>query len=119
MRYASHLDNKLTLKTAAGLLLGLVIIIYGGFEAFDLLSGPTLEILSPIPGAILREPLVEISGQVSRVAKVYIDGRQIFAGRDGRFDEPLLLGYGYNIIEVKAADQFGRQIIKKIEVVLR
>ncbi|MCX6712872.1 MAG: hypothetical protein NTY66_01545 [Candidatus Vogelbacteria bacterium] len=118
MNFSSKSRLSLNPKTVAGLLLVILVIGYGLFEAYDLVRGPSLVILTPQNGALLRDPLVEVTGIAKRTAKIQISGRQIFAQSDGSFKEPLLLGSGYNIIEVKVEDQFGRRINKKIEVVL-
>jgi hypothetical protein len=77
-----------------------------------------LVISSPTDGAIVNEPLISIKGTTKRIAKIFIDDRQIFTRNDGSVTEPLLLGYGYNIIKVKVQDQFGREIVKTVRVVL-
>jgi len=107
-----------SLKLIVGLTLAVIIIAYGLFEAFDFLCGPTLTVSSPQDGQTVKDSFVQVSGNTKRIAKMYIDGRQVFARNDGSFSEPLLLGYGYNIIEVKVEDQFGRRITKKLGLVL-
>lgn len=114
-----HQDDKLPRAgLLAGLLLGIFILGYGLFEAYDLLCGPTLTITNPSSGLTVHNSLVQVKGATKRIAKIFIGGRQVFAQNDGSFNEPLLLAYGYNIIEVKVVDQFGRQITKKLEVML-
>lgn len=117
----SNLDKKYglrSIKMVAGSILAIMIIAYGLFESFAILSGPTLEVTSPVDGATLNDPLIRVEGQTKRIAKILINDRQIFASDDGRFSEPLLMGSGYNIIEVEVLDLFGRKITKKIRVVL-
>ena len=119
MKSNLKLNEKLPpLKTLIGLGLGLIIAIYGLYEAFDLLSGPVLEIEYPANGQTIKDPLITIKGKTKRISKIFINGRQFFTGDDGSFNESLLLGYGYNIIEIKVQDQFGRQITKTLSLVL-
>ena len=119
MNYNQLEGNRFkSLRIIVGLSLAIIIIAYSLFEAFDILCGPTLIISSPQNGQTIKDSLIQINGSTKRIAKMYIDGRQIFAHNDGGFSEPLLLGYGYNIIEVKVTDQFGRQITKKLGLVL-
>jgi hypothetical protein len=106
------------LKWIVGVLLALIVVGYGFFESFDLLLGPKLLITAPANGSTVHDSLIRIEGRTKRIAKIYISGRQIFAQSDGTFSEPLLLGNGYNIIEVRVEDQFGRKLIQKVELVL-
>lgn len=105
-------------KILLGAGLGLIIASYGLFEGYDFLAGPALIVETPTDGQIFTDPLIEIRGTSKRIAKIYLNGRQIFAEDDGKFSESLLLGYGYNIIEVKVQDQFGRHITKTLSLVL-
>ena len=95
-----------------------VIIFYGYFEARNFLLGPSLTIFSPASGQTKGDSLVEVRGEAKRIAKIYLNDRQIFTRNDGSFDEPLILSAGYNIIEIKAQDEIGRQVKKTVEIVL-
>ena len=119
MKINSRLNEKIPpIKFVIGAVLALVIFSYGLYEAHDLIFGPSLEITSPLDGATTNDPYISIKGSAQRISKIIINGRQIFTKDNGYFDEPLLLGYGYNIIEVKVEDQFGRGIEKTMRVVL-
>ncbi len=109
-------------NTARNLLLILFFVFVGGyglFEARNLVAGPKLTVSTPLPGAILTDSLVHIEGKAVRIATIFMNGRQIFTRDDGSFSEPLLLSYGYNIIQVRATDQLGRRVEKEIPVVLQ
>lgn len=95
-----------------------LILAYGYFEARNFLLGPSLTVTSPQSGTTSNDSLVEISGRAERIAKIYLNNRQIFTSKDGSFSEPLILSAGYNIIEVKAEDGVGRQVKKTVEIVL-
>lgn len=114
-------QNRVTAtpKLIAGIGLGLIILGYALFEGFTFWRGPLLVITSPIDGATVKTASQVISGQTARIAKIFLDDRQIFTQDDGSFKETLLLGYGYNIIKVRVEDQFGRSITKNIRVVLQ
>ena len=94
------------------------VVFYGYFEARNFILGPSLTINSPQNGQTTDDSLVEITGQAKRIARIYLNDRQIFTRADGTFAESLILSVGYNIIEVKALDQVGRQVKKIIEIVL-
>lgn len=119
MKFNPQLQKKLPpLKILIGLGLAIIIFSYGLYEAHDLIFGPVLIINTPTDGQTVNDPLIKIEGQAKRIAKIFINGRQFFTRDDGSFEEPLLLGYGYNIIEVKVQDQFGRSITKTLNLVL-
>lgn len=99
--------------------LALFIALYGLFASKDLLLGPKLVVLSPKTGQTMTDSFVEVKGSAKRIAKIYLNGRQIFTDDAGNWDESLLLSYGYNIITVSAEDRFGRTVIKKLELVLK
>ena len=114
-----NIQTKLPpLKILIGLALTIIILMYGLYEAYDLIYGPVLVVNFPTDGNSVNDPLISVRGTTKRIAKIFIDGRQVFTRDGGSFVEPLLLGYGYNIIEVKVQDQFGRQIVKTIRIVL-
>ena len=108
-----------SLRVLVGLILTVVILFYGFYEAHDLIAGPVLVIESPLDGEIFDESLISINGKTKRIAKIFINDNQTFTQDDGSFSEPLLLGAGYNIIKVSVHDQFGRQVVKIINLVLR
>ena len=95
----------------------IAIIGYAFYQTRDWLSGPNIVIDTPTNGASFDQSLIEISGQIKNIAKLYLDGRPIFADQEARFKESLLLAYGYNIVELRAEDRFGREISKTLELV--
>lgn len=119
MKFKHQILEKLPpLKILIGLFLALIALSYSVYEGYDLLAGPSLIVTNPKDGQEFKDPLIKIEGKTKRIAKIFIVGRQIFARDDGYFQEKLLLGYGYNIIEVKVQDQFGREITKTLRLVL-
>ncbi len=95
----------------------IVTIVYSGFKVKDIFSGPDIEIISPQVGEIAKQSFVSITGQAKRITKLYLNDRKIFTDDAGNFRESLLLASGYNVWEVRAEDNYGRKIIKKIELV--
>jgi hypothetical protein len=92
---------------------------YGLYKAKDFLAGPKITIEYPQNGQFLSRSYNKIKGKAANVSNIHINGRQVFADKDGKFEEGLLLAMGYNIIEVKATDKFEREIKKLIEVVYK
>lgn len=101
------------------LILIFVFAVYGLFKAENLLLGPKIAINTPKNGQTFASPDIEISGQVKNISLLYLNGRQIFTDKNGYFKETVLLAKGYNIVELKAKDKFGREIKKLQELVLK
>ena len=109
----------MTLTKNVVLILIFVFVIYGLFKAENFLLGPKIVIESPKNGQVFTFSDIEISGQASNISLFYLNGRQIFTDKEGRFKESLLLARGYNIIELKAKDKFNREIKEIRELVLK
>jgi hypothetical protein len=107
--------------TTKGIILILIFlfVIYGLFKAENFLSGPKIVIEAPKNGQTFTVSAVEIEGQAKNISLFYLNGRQIFTDKDGKFKESLLLARGYNIIELKAKDKFNREVKEIRELVLK
>ncbi|HEY4505733.1 MAG TPA: hypothetical protein VJG67_03510 [Candidatus Paceibacterota bacterium] len=100
-------------------LLGLVIIVYSGFQAQKLITGPVIDIYTPENGATYNQTLIEIYGKARNVAYLNLNDRPIFTDKDGYFREKLLLSPGYNIIKLDAMDKFKKYTEEKLELILK
>lgn len=116
---AREINRQTYLKMIALGLLFVVIIVYGALKTRNVLLGPEISIDYPQSGSTILSPLVTVSGQAKRIAKIYFNDRKIFTDDTGAFKESLLLARGYNILEFKAEDGFGREVTKKVELVLQ
>jgi len=67
----------------------------------------------------LTDSFISVSGKVSNVSNLLVNGQKILADGFGNFEKSLLLARGYNIIELLAEDKFGRVATKKLEVVFK
>jgi hypothetical protein len=92
--------------------LGVLVLIYGVWQARDFLRGPRIYLESPKEGEILGESLLYVKGQALDVSKFMLNGRTIFTDENGNFEEKILLARGVNYVEIYAEDKFGHQ--KKI-----
>ncbi|MEK7136476.1 MAG: hypothetical protein AAB821_02700 [Patescibacteria group bacterium] len=106
-----------SLTTLAMVVIFVVIIVYSYFKTTDILTGPEITVISPTSGSTYAEELATIKGRAERIAKIYLNDRQIFTDDEGRFTESLLLFPGYNILTLKATDAFGRKVSKQIELI--
>ncbi len=102
------------------LVVGLLLVagIYAYFRVKDFVTGPVIKVNNPQDGQTFENKVAQISGRAERISYLYLNGRQIFTDEEGRFSEDLLLLGGYNIIELKANDRFGRTVIKNLHLVL-
>lgn len=95
----------------------LLLIAYGAYEAYDLIAGPSITILSPKSGSIITDSLVTIEGETENVTWISLLGRPITINEHGVFKEKLLLPPGYSILTLEAKDRLGRRITTEIAVV--
>ena len=112
-------DNR---KKIEMFLLGLLVvisIIYGGFKTYPLINGPRVTIYNPQDGDIVSSSTFEISGIVTRVKEIMINGRPIPIGTDGHFTEILTAQSPYTTIVVTAHDFYGATITKTLRVIPR
>lgn len=97
----------------------LIFTIYTFIKAENFLLGPTIIIETPENGQVFSASNVAIQGWAKNISLLYLNGRQIFTDKDGSFKESLLLARGYDIIELRAKDKFGRETKVQREVVLK
>lgn len=95
----------------------IVVAGYAYYRTQDYLNGPQIMILSPQNGQILKQSLLAIEGQTKNIADITLNDRKIFIDKDGIFTENILLHRGYNVITIKVADKFKKNITKKIKVI--
>jgi len=110
----NRISAKLILIFSVVVFLG----IYFLYQARGFLIGPEIIIESPKAGEITHDSYLPVKGQAFNISSLSMNGRQIFIDERGVFSENLLLARGYNIIEITAADKFGRAKKEKREVIL-
>ncbi len=96
-----------------------IILIYSLFQAKKLITGPVIDIYSPINGSTYNQALIEVEGRARNIAYLNLDDRPIFTDKNGYFKEKLLLSPGYNIIKLDARDKFKKYTEKKLELILK
>lgn len=102
----------------AGLLI-LIAILYGGFRAYPLLAGPKITIYSPKDGETVASSTFQITGVVTRIKEITIQGRPITIDTEGHFSETLIPQEPYTIIVLTATDNYGAKITKTLRVIPR
>lgn len=83
---------------------------YGLVEAWPLLAGPTLSIISPANNASFAGGIVSIQGRAARAAQLTLDGAPLLHDQNGDFSSTLTFPRGSSILTFVAADRFGRTI---------
>jgi len=110
----------MTLRKILAYLLAIAIAIilcaYIYNQSKTYLKGPQLNITSPTSGTSTDQTFIPIEGFAGNVSFITMNDNQIFIDESGVFKEKLLLAPGYNIIEVKAKDRFGRIISRKVYI---
>lgn len=112
-----HYRTKKKIGKYVGTILAIIILSYTGFEMKDVIAGPRISVDSPSNGATVVAGLVSLTGSAEHIALLQVNGNELFTDLKGRFTKDILLSEGYNVIEVRAEDRFGRRIEKKIELV--
>ena len=98
------------------LILSVLLVGYGLFEARRLLEGPVITISSPLHGSATSTTALTITGSAQNIAFLTIDGRPAFTDESGHFSLTLSPPAGYTSITVAAVDRFGRRAQKSITV---
>ena len=111
-----QLNGRCLVKPLLIILAICLIVGYSGLKLKNVLIGPQITIVSPADGATIKKNLVAVKGRAERISQIYLNGRKVFTDEQGNFNEPYLLASGYNMLEMMANDQFGRKIIKKLQV---
>jgi hypothetical protein len=92
-------------------------IVYGVTRAMPLLLGPSIEVYYPNDGDYVATSSFEISGQVSRVKEITLQGRPIPIDTGGHFRERLVASPPYTILVLTATDFYGKTVTKTIHII--
>jgi len=88
----------------------LLLAVYGGFEAWPLLVGPSLIINSPRDTTSLPGGIVLIEGRAPHAALLTLDGASLLHDQNGNFSSTLTFPQGGSILTFTATDRFGRSV---------
>lgn len=111
------MNTALNPKIVLSAIVALLILGYAYHRTEDLIRGPRITINLPVNGETVDAPLLRIGGTIKNSAALTINGQSILTDNLGEFNEDILLARGYNVLEVRAEDRFGRSAVEKIEVV--
>ncbi len=109
-------DLRKRIELYSVLLLITLSLGYGIFKLYPLLIGPKITIYSPKDWDTVASTTFEVSGHVSKVREITLQGRQIPIGTDGHFAELILAQKPYTVIVITATDFYNKTITKIIRV---
>ncbi len=88
----------------------LIVVSYGGIEAWPLIAGPSLAVDVPAQNESFPGGIVTIEGRTSRVAELTINGALALYDQKGDFSSTLTFPRGGSILTFVATDRFGRRV---------
>lgn len=86
----------------------ILLVSYGLVEAWPLVVGPSLSIISPINNAPYPNGIVRIEGRAARAAALSLNGAPLLHDQEGNFSSMLTFPRGGSILTFVATDRFGR-----------
>lgn len=105
---------KKVIKVSSLSFIACLIVFYSIYQARFIIEGPKVSIWDPQNGSTVSKSVLDIKGEAKNIARLSLDGRQIFVNEQGSFKERVLLSEGFNEITISAQDKFGRETQKII-----
>lgn len=100
-------DFKKILKISLLSLLFIFIVIFAFYQSRDLIFGVKIKNVNIIDGQKVTDNILKITGNAKNAKILTLNDRVISIDQEGNFDETIALLSGYNIITIKAKDEFG------------
>jgi len=110
-------DAKKILKIASLSLLVLFIVVYSFFRSKDLIFGVKIKDVNIIDGTKVTDNILKITGNARNAILLTLDDRPISIDQKGNFNETIALLSGYNVIDIKAKDEFGNSDEKNYKLI--
>jgi len=110
-------DFKTNLKIGSIIFFSIFILIYGFFQARDIIFGVRIENVNIVDGSTITESPLDIKGTAKNAIFISLNGREISIDKTGNWNETVALLSGYNIIEIKAEDKFGNKDEKNYKLI--
>lgn len=110
-------EKSFNTKRFTLILIFVLILAYGAFNARGLLFGPSIEILHPASIEFeTDQDSVIVKGKAINASFISLNERPIYANIAGLFEEELLLSPGANIIKIKARDRFENKTEQTLKI---
>jgi len=94
------------------------IIIFAFFESKNLIFGVKIKDVNIVDGTKYIKNIVNITGNAKNAINLSLNDRTISIDQKGNFNETIALLPGYNIISIKAKDEFGNNDEKNYQLML-
>lgn len=107
------MNSLITTRTVA-LILTVVTVGYGIFEARSVMTGPELRLRSPTAGSTIESPSFVVEGTAKNVTRLRINGRAVTTNQTGAFSETFVTLDGYGMLLLEAENRFGRSTKSEI-----
>lgn len=94
-------------------LVGSILFIFAGYgliEAWPLIRGPSLSIVSPHDAAPFPSGIVSVRGTAARAAALMLNGAPLLHEENGDFSSTLTFPRGGSLLTFVATDRFGRSV---------
>jgi hypothetical protein len=100
-------DSKKVLKIIILSIFLLFIVTYAFFRSKDLIFGVKISNVNIIDGSKVTDNILKITGNAENAINLTLNDRTISIDQKGNFNETIILLPGYNVINIKAKDEFG------------
>jgi hypothetical protein len=112
-----HYDIRKKLEMIFVMFLFLFAVVYAIYRVYPVLTGPSLIVYYPTESDYVASTTFELSGKVSRVKEITLQGRPIPIDTDGHFKELLVANPPYTILVLTATDFYGKTVTKTLRVI--
>lgn len=94
------------------LIIGIIVIFVGylAWQVKGVLTPPTLQVYSPIEGAIINQTEIIIEGETEKETQLTINGQEARVNEQGKFSTTLNLSIGVNTLTITATKKHGKTI---------
>jgi len=111
-------DIKKIIKITSLSIFIIFIIIFTYSRSKDLVRGVEIKDVNIVDGVKVIDNIINITGNAKNANNLTLDGRVISVDLKGNFNETLALLPGYNIVNIKAEDEFGNVDEKNYKLML-
>ena len=100
-------DTKKIIKIASLSFLLIFIVVYAFFRSKDLVLGVKIKDVNIEDGAKMEDSVLKITGNAKNALELKLNNREISINQQGDFEETIALLPGFNLVNIKARDEFG------------
>jgi cytoskeletal protein RodZ len=118
-KYTRTKSLFMSMKGGLFLAVGIVILVYLGFQFLSVFKGPTLTVQTPKNNSIINENMFEVSGTTDPYATLLINDEPTYVGLDGAFRKTLYGFEGKQVVRVVVKNKFGKETTEEITVTIQ